>query len=41
MGKNKDSKKAGETVGFSAEQKLPITRSQGIMVQGMSLKIGY
>ncbi|MBQ7919356.1 MAG: DUF4261 domain-containing protein [Lachnospiraceae bacterium] len=31
----------GETIGFSAEQKLPISRSQGVMVQGMSLKIGF
>ena len=31
----------GETIGFSAEQKLPITRSPGIAVEGMSLKIGY
>ena len=33
--------KDGETIGFSAEQKLPITRSRGVMVQGMSLKIGF
>lgn len=31
----------GETIGFSAEQKLPITRSPGVAVEGMSLKIGY
>ena len=30
----------GETIGFSAEQKLPITLSEGVSVEGMSLKIG-
>lgn len=30
----------GETIGFSAEQKLPITRSPGIALAGMTLKIG-
>lgn len=31
----------GETIGFSAEQKLPIKRSKGVAVEGMSLKIKY
>ncbi|WP_127484617.1 DUF4261 domain-containing protein [Paenibacillus ehimensis] len=31
----------GETIGFSAEQKLPITRSEGVYVNGESLKIKY
>ncbi|HZG17038.1 MAG TPA: DUF4261 domain-containing protein [Candidatus Bathyarchaeia archaeon] len=31
----------GETIGFTAEQKLPITRSQGVYVDGESLKIKY
>ncbi|MFC9712806.1 DUF4261 domain-containing protein [Paenibacillus sp. NPDC056933] len=31
----------GETLGFSAEQKLPITRSEGIATEGSSLKIGF
>lgn len=31
----------GETLGFSAEQKLPVTRSEGLAVEGMSLKIGF
>ncbi len=31
----------GETIGFSAEQKLSITRSEGVYVQGESLKIGF
>lgn len=31
----------GETIGFTAEQKLPITRSPGVSVDGDSLKIGY
>lgn len=31
----------GETIGFSAEQKLPITRSRGIALDGNTLKIGY
>ncbi|WP_338541331.1 DUF4261 domain-containing protein [Paenibacillus tundrae] len=31
----------GETLGFTAEQKLPITRSEGIATEGHSLKIGY
>ncbi len=31
----------GETIGFSAEQKLPISRSRGIAVEGESLKIGF
>ena len=31
----------GETLGYTAEQKLPITRSQGINVEGMSLKIEF
>ena len=29
----------GETIGFSEEQKLPIARTEGISVEGMSLKI--
>lgn len=33
--------KHGETIGFSAEQQLPITRSEGIFVEGKSLKIGF
>lgn len=31
----------GETIGFSAEQKLAITRSKGVAVEGDSLKIAY
>ncbi len=31
----------GETIGFSAEQKLPITRSPGEALDGMTIKIGY
>lgn len=31
----------GETIGFTAEQKLPITRSKGVAVEGESLKIGF
>lgn len=31
----------GETIGFSAEQKLPITRSEGVYLDGQSLKIGF
>lgn len=33
--------KDGETIGFTAEQKLPVTLSKGIAVDGDSLKIGY
>lgn len=33
--------KDGETIGFSAEQKLPITKSRGIAVEGDSLKIAF
>lgn len=33
--------KDGETIGFSEEQKLQITRSEGWNVEGMSLKIEY
>lgn len=33
--------KDGETIGFTAEQKLQITRSEGWAVEGMSLKIEY
>lgn len=33
--------KDGETIGFSEEQKLQITRSEGWAVDGMSLKIEY
>ncbi|MCZ8521382.1 MULTISPECIES: DUF4261 domain-containing protein [Paenibacillus] len=31
----------GETIGFTAEQKLPITRSEGVYVSGKSLKIKF
>lgn len=31
----------GETIGFSEEQKLAITRSEGVSVDGFSLKIAY
>lgn len=31
----------GETIGFSAEQKLPITRGKGVSLDGETLKIGY
>ena len=31
----------GETIGFSAEQKLPITRSEGVYVEEDTLKIKY
>ncbi|MFD0712133.1 DUF4261 domain-containing protein [Paenibacillus sp. GCM10027626] len=31
----------GETIGFTAEQKLPITRSAGVYVDGETLKIKY
>ncbi|WP_332646022.1 DUF4261 domain-containing protein [Lysinibacillus sp. 54212] len=31
----------GETIGFSAEQKLPISRSEGVYVDGDTLKIEY
>ena len=31
----------GETIGFSAEQKLPITLSEGMLAEGDSLKIAY
>ena len=31
----------GETIGFTAEQKLPITKSRGVAVEGDSLKIDY
>lgn len=31
----------GETIGFSAEQRLPITKSPGVAVEGDSLKIEY
>lgn len=33
--------KDGETIGFTAEQKLPISRSPGVSVDGDSLKIVY
>lgn len=32
---------AGETIGFTEEQKLPITLSKGVAVDGNTLKIGY
>lgn len=31
----------GETIGFLEDQQLPITKSQGVAVEGDSLKIGY
>ena len=31
----------GETIGFSAEQKSPISQSKGIAVNGITLKLGY
>ncbi|MDR1464831.1 MAG: DUF4261 domain-containing protein [Oscillospiraceae bacterium] len=31
----------GETIGFTAEQKLPITASAGAALDGLTLKIGY
>lgn len=31
----------GETIGFSAEMKLPITRSEGFNLDGMTVKIGF
>lgn len=31
----------GETIGFSADQKIPITRNKGIAVEGDTLKIGF
>ena len=31
----------GETIGFSEEQRLPITRSAGVGQEGMTLKIGW
>lgn len=31
----------GETIGFSAEQKIPISQSKGIAVDGITLKLGY
>jgi len=33
--------KDGETLGFSAEQKLAITESAGVSVNGVTLKIGF
>lgn len=33
--------KDGETIGFTDEQKLPITLSKGVAVDGDTLKIGY
>lgn len=33
--------RAGETVGHSAEEKLPVTRSKGAALDGMTLKIAY
>lgn len=33
--------KDGETIGFSEEQKLPITISKGIAVEGETIKIAY
>ena len=31
----------GETIGFTAEQKLPISKSRGAAVEGNSLKIEF
>ena len=31
----------GETIGFSAEQKIPISQSKGTAVNGITLKLGY
>lgn len=31
----------GETLGYTARQKLPITRSKGVYVEGETLKIGF
>lgn len=31
----------GETLGFTAEQKLPLTLSKGVYVEGQSMKIGF
>lgn len=31
----------GETIGLSAEQKLPLKRSAGVCVEGQSMKIGF
>ena len=31
----------GETIGFSAEQKIPITHSKAIAVDGVSVKLGF
>ncbi len=31
----------GETIGFSAEEKLPISRNRGVAVPGESLKIAF
>jgi len=31
----------GETIGFSAEQKIPISQSKGIAVNGTTLKLAY
>lgn len=33
--------KQGETIGFTQDEKLPITKSQGVAVEGESIKIGY
>ncbi len=31
----------GETIGFSAQEKLPITKSRGVALEGETLKIGW
>ncbi|CUO76798.1 DUF4261 domain-containing protein [Clostridium paraputrificum] len=31
----------GETIGFSEKEKLPITKSKGVAVEGNSIKIKY
>ena len=31
----------GETIGFTAEQKISISQSKGVAVNGTTLKLGY
>ena len=33
--------KSGETIGFTADQKLPMKRGDGVAVEGHSIQIGY
>ena len=33
--------KDGETIGFTDEQRLPIKVSEGVSVQGTTIKVGY